>query len=193
MKAKYSFCSLLCLTLFLLCMTGCGKQSAVEQIEQEPAKEVAQMVEVETAVPEETKETDVLSEEAASTEEEATEVPVEEEILDPYVIAVDTTYGKLYYQEQWAEFMKVEQTTEGDILLVHFYAEVNGANYPLFTLSIGGGDGDPAAVLTDADGVQRDVYVIIEEIMEQDSFSEEEQNRLYAMQEEINYVMQNIK
>ena len=192
MKAIRSVYSILCLILVLGVMVGCGKHNTVEQDVQSSVKD-AQTEEIEV-IPAEEEETGVpMKSESEVLQEEIADIPVEQEEIDPYVVFVDTPYGRLFYQEQWAEFMKTEQIKEGDILLVRFCAEIDGVDYPLFSLSIGGGEGEPAAALTDSDGIQRDVYVIIEEIVEQEGFSEEEQNRLYAMQEEINYVMQNIK
>lgn len=133
---------------------------------------------------------------AAQTEPTVAEteaVATEETFADPNIIAVKTPYGKLYYQEQWAEFMKVVQLTEGENLTVRFAAEINGMEYLLFTLDIGAGEGDLVGIITDADGVQRDVFLSVEENIEHAELSQDEQNRLYAMQEEINFVLENLE
>ena len=127
------------------------------------------------------------------TVEETETAATEEMMSDPNIITVKTPYGKLYYQEQWAEFMKVVQLTEGDALTVRFAADFNGMEYPLFTLNIGAGTGDMVGTITDAEGVQRDVFLCVEENMEYAELSEDEQNRLYAMQEEINFVLENLE
>ncbi|MBR5126040.1 MAG: hypothetical protein IKU68_04815 [Oscillospiraceae bacterium] len=174
MDVKRMLACVLSIAALTMVLSGCGGQEET----------------VTTEVP--TVDTEA-TEAAKVTEATAATAPTEEEMIDPNLILVNTVYGKIYYQEQWAEFMKVEQISDNDNLNVRFVAEFNGANYPLFTLVIGTGEGDAAGTLTDADGVQRDVFVQIEESVEYDGLSNEEQDRLYAMQEEINFVMQNLK
>lgn len=109
-----------------------------------------------------------------------------------YVI-VETPYGELYYQDQWEEFMRVEQTQDGSVLRVAFSADINAKIYALFTLEIGGGTGAKLGQLTDANGTKRTVYATVHTIAEDSELSADELNRLYAMQEDINYVMQYLK
>ena len=169
------FTSGLCLILLLSVFTGCGKseEKKTQAPEEKPAMET------------------VMQTEAAMKTEAVAET--EEDVQIPYAIAVNTPYGRIYYQEQWAEFMKVEQFSEADVLHVRFAAEINGADYPLFTLVVGAAEEDAVAQLTDADGVQRNVQVHMEEIGDNAGLSVEEQNRLCAMQEEINFVIENLK
>lgn len=122
--------------------------------------------------------------------EEMVEAPEEE---DTNTVTVHTEYGDMYFQEQWAEFMKTEQVMEDEVLTVSFMAEFNGQRYLLFKISVGAGEGDPVTQITDADGVQRDVFVVFEELLEYDELAQDEQNCLYAMQEEINFVVENLK
>lgn len=122
--------------------------------------------------------------------EAPTEVPTEP---DDGRVRVHTKYGKLYYQDQWADFMRTVQTEEGKNLVVSFVAEFDGVKYPLFHLTIGEYDGDPIGQLTDAQGVKRNVFVTMEEIGELSQLTEGEQNRLFAMQEEINFIIENLE
>ena len=124
------------------------------------------------------------------TVEEVVSVSVEEE--ETNTVTVHTEYGDLYFQEQWSEYMKTEQAMDGDVLAVSFMAEFNGQRYSLFEIIIGSGEEDPAAWITDEAGVQRDVSVVFEEVLEHEELSQEEQNRLYAMQEDINFVIENL-
>lgn len=175
MGNRRMFTSGLCLLLILAAFTGCGKSE-----------------EKKTQVPEEKPAMETVMQTGAAMETEAV-AETEEGVRIPNAIAVSTPYGKIYYQEQWAEFMKVEQLSEDDILRVRFVAEINGADYPLFALNIGTAEEDAIAQLTDADGVQRNVQVIMEENGDYQGLSAEEQNRLCAMQEEINFVIENLK
>ena len=174
---KKSWIFLVLISLFLMtALAGCAGE------EQQPT--IATVAQAEQTEP---------TEPAAEETEAAAPAATEEVVLDPNVVVVSTPYGNLYYQEQWAEFMKVVQLTEGEKLTVSFSAEINGMDYPLFLLEIGEAAGDPVGTLTDAQGVQRNVYLTVEENMEHTQLPQDEQNRLYAMQEEINYVLENLK
>ena len=200
MNKKHALGSALCLVVLLAVLTGCGGPGEAGNAETTAglqSTEATNGLEVTTATQTteltENLETTVGEQATVGSDEKEVILQTEDEILDPNVVAVNTPYGRLYYQEQWAEFMKVEQVTEDGLLYAHFVTELNGANYPLFTLLIGTAEGDASAQLTDADGVQRNVYVQIEEFVNVESLSAEEQDRLYAMQEEINFVIENIQ
>jgi hypothetical protein len=70
---------------------------------------------------------------------------------------------------------------------------LNDHEYPLFTVNIGGGEGSEAGKLTDAQGKERIVYIDASEIKEEEELTANEQNRLYAMQEDINYVVDHLQ
>lgn len=117
--------------------------------------------------------------------------PAETEGL-PYV-QVSTPYGDLYYQDQWEEYMVTEQEDTGDGVKVTFSACINGMTYPLFYVTIGSGEGALVGELTGPDGAKREVYVRSNEMEEISELSDSERNRLYAMQEDINYIIENLK
>lgn len=102
---------------------------------------------------------------------------------------VHTAYGDLCYQEQWASFMKTTETTEGEGVVISFETEINGVTYRLFTITIGAENGTYVGVLTDDAGVSRDVYASVEELELAEDLTDTEAHRLYAMQEDINYVI----
>ena len=107
-------------------------------------------------------------------------------------ITVETEYGDLYYQEQWVEFMKTETKLEEDVLKVDFKAEIEGSIYDLFQLSIGVADEEAMGTLKDSEGNERKVSVMLYELEQKSELSEDEMNRLYALQEEINFVMEHL-
>lgn len=108
-------------------------------------------------------------------------------------IEVSTKFGKLYYQDQWEDYMRVELTEEDTHATAAFVAEIEGVKYSLFQLVIGQSDGEPVSQITDDQGEKHDVFVYMEEIIGIDSLTEGEQNRLFAMQEEINYIIESLK
>ncbi len=120
--------------------------------------------------------------------EAAVVVPVDDD-----VIAVETPYGNLYYQEQWSEYMYTEQTMENDTLTVHFQAQIADVRYPLFRVTIGYAPGDPIAQITDSEGGKHDVFAEVEEQLEHPELSDTDQRLLYAMQEDINFIFEHIQ
>lgn len=134
-----------------------------------------------------------------ATKEDATEMVSSDEAEQeeqeelPENVTVSTEYGEIYYQYEWINYMKIDQTQDGDTITVAFSADIDGATYPLFQLKIGSDEEEVHGQLTDSKGNQRNVYVSMNELIMPEGLSEGEQNRLYAMQEEINYILQNMK
>lgn len=108
-------------------------------------------------------------------------------------VTVSTKYGNLYYQDQWEDVMITELTEKDTCVVVDFVAEINGVRYPLFCVILGQSEGDPVGQITDAQGGKHDVFVHMEEIGGIADLTEGEQNRLFAMQEEINFVIESLE
>lgn len=138
-------------------------------------------------------ETQPSQETQATQPTEITEPGASESIEDLNVGVVTTPYGTLYYHEQWRTYMQTHQQMEGDTLTVSFLAKINEVEYPLFQVIIGHPDAEPMAQLTDEQGIKRNVYVTVEEYPEYAQLDEGNQRLLYAMQEEVNFVFENIK
>lgn len=108
-------------------------------------------------------------------------------------IVIDTGYGSLYFPEQWRELLKTERKTLESSVIIDFNAVVNGTTYPLFTVTVGDdGEGSSVGVLTDKNGTTRNVYMKLIPLDMDASLSEGEQNRLYAIQEDVNYLIDNL-
>ena len=161
----------LCLLLCLLVVTGCGRK---------PVQNEALPESVETTAPAET---------VAASEET---VPTETEPRYD-VVVVNTAYGDLCYQEQWYEHMRVRQEEQGDLIQARFLAEFNGVEYALFELMLGVPEEEAYAFITDQAGTVRGVGVNFLELGEYPELSEDDRNQLFAMQEDINFVIENIK
>ncbi len=104
-------------------------------------------------------------------------------------VTVTTDYGNLYYQDQWIEFMSVHQGMDGNVLTVSFFGKVEEQQYPLFRLLIGDRPGEPVGMITDATGVKRSVYLEMMDWGDISQLSSTHQNRLFALKEEINYII----
>lgn len=107
-------------------------------------------------------------------------------------ISVETIYGTLYYPEQWAEFAQIDQEEEDGVVSVFFSAAFDDEHYSLFTVKIDGSDGAYAGQITDKSGDTHDVRVIMEKLNGIDELPENEKNRLYAMQEDLNFVIEHL-
>ncbi len=163
----------LCLMLVVAVTMGCFAGSGSDQ----PGRTQGEAVQASTqAAPAET-----MQDTAAAETEEAD------------YIAIGTQYGVLYYPEQWDEFLVTTQIPSGDVITVAFAAAIGEGEYPIFQVSIGGGEGVEVGVLTDEAGNQRAVYLNVDEILEYPELTEGEQQRLYAMQEDLNYLIDNLK
>lgn len=110
-------------------------------------------------------------------------------------IVVETKNGDIKYSDQWEEFARTEVTEENEISEVVFSAEINGNSYKLFEVVINGDEskGEYVGDVTDKDGQTHKVYIKMESIEQDDNLSDEEMNRLYAMQEDINYIIDNLE
>lgn len=114
-----------------------------------------------------------------------------ETISSDFVIQTD--YGDLHYPDQWREYVKTIQEKKSDTIKVTFEFEVDKSDYKLFEILIGGDNGEIIGKLTDNNGIQRNVYLRVAELPMNSSLDEAEQNRFYAMQEDLNYLIDNLK
>lgn len=169
---------LLCIfCVFLLVLTGCTRVD-------DPSTNPATQEQIGTT-------TEIIQSTQATQQEET--VSVTEEPIDPNCVIVNTHLGNLQYQDQWTEFMQTEQHREGDNLVVSFSAKIGDTDFALFDIIIGELEEEPVGQITDRKGVVRDVYLELKEIVGTDILTENEKNRLYAMQEDINYIIENLK
>ena len=76
---------------------------------------------------------------------------------------------------------------------VKFITEQDGKTYTLFALSIGEEVGQLAGTLTDKRGTSRDVYVTVYDLGDISELALDKQDQLYAMQEAVNVVVENLK
>lgn len=120
-------------------------------------------------------------------EEDAQEDQSEDEDM-----VIHTDYGDLYYPEQWSAYLKTEQNMEDDSLQVSFSAHLEDQDFLMFQVTIGDSEDTEVGELTDSSGTKRKVYMSVVEIEPGADLSEEEQQRLYAMQEDLNYLIDHL-
>lgn len=123
-----------------------------------------------------------------------TEGAVEPAALAPSdAMTVDTALGSLYYPDQWNDFISVEEDSQEGFSSVLYQADFEGTKYDLFKVGIDTGDGQKVGTLTDENGVMHEVYILMYSVDGIEGLSPTEQDRLYAMQEGVNYLVENLK
>lgn len=164
------------LTLFLavlLLLSACGKKKSAEITVPETTAAV------ETTVPATT-----VPETTAATEPETLPVPAEDHIIS-------TLYGDLHFPGDWAPFLKTEITENP--YTVTFFAVLDGRDNPqkLFSLTFGGKAEEAAAAVRTGDGYVA-LAVINEDFIPDDTWTDQEVNIVFTMQEALNTVLENL-
>ena len=106
----------------------------------------------------------------------------------PEDLRIETPYITLVYPGQWAEKLQVDKRT-GDPYWVIFSARLeSGAVQELFSLGFGGGLETSVGVIK-ASGQEVPVHISVTDILPDESWTPEEINMVYAMQEAMNDVL----
>lgn len=112
---------------------------------------------------------------------------------DDFDLVVHTEYGDLHYPERWQEYVTIRQEQSGNTIAVTFETKSGEETYELFKILIGNDSSDVVGSLTDDTGTQRNVYLNVEELPADSGLEDTEQTRFYAMQEDLNYLIDNLK
>lgn len=135
---------------------------------------------------------EIVTQQPAATAKQGEDPQNAEVTEDGGMMEVGTEYGTLYYPARWKDALVTAQEKSEETLTVDFSASVEGKEYRLFQVVIGGQEGDSAGMLTDNAGTARNVQLSVEEISGIEELSEEQQNQLYAMQEGVNDLLENL-
>ena len=108
-------------------------------------------------------------------------------------LVILTAYGDLHYPESWQEYVIIRQNQRGDDIVVTFSSKFEERECTLFEVTIGSEDGSLVGMLKAADGTQRNVYLRVTPMPENAGWTEAEENRFYAMQEDLNYLLDHLK
>lgn len=117
-------------------------------------------------------------------------MPPEEEFEDTTTLSeINTGFGTLYIPQKYEQLLKAEVDSD----TIKFITEQDGKTYTLFDLRIGKEVGQLAGTLTDKRGTSRDVYVTVYDLGDISELAQDKQDQLYAMQEAVNVVVENLK
>lgn len=119
-------------------------------------------------------------------------IPIGDTLDLSAVAGVQTDFGTLFVPEQYLPAMKSDIKMEDDGCVVRFSTEQDGKSFDLYSIAIGVESGEYVGELTDDSGVKRAVYVELFEL-DMDGRSPEQQDQLYALQESVNAVIENLK
>ena len=95
-------------------------------------------------------------------------------------------------EEVLREYVTIWQEQSSDTITVVFETKSGEKTYELFRILIGEGTGEVAGRLTDDDGTQRNVYLRAQELPEDSGLEGSELVRYYAMQEDLNYLIDHL-
>ena len=108
-------------------------------------------------------------------------------------MAIELPFCTLYYPGEYTEGLRVEQSGESFSKTVDFYGTVAGMEQLLFSVYFCGTEGIPVGILETEEGIMMDVTVSMSELKLKDSWTAEEIDRICAMQESMNFVLENLK
>ena len=107
-----------------------------------------------------------------------------DEMLEQEATVIETGEVRLFFPEKWSEQVRTEEV-EGETRVVKFYGKVEGKEeVELFDIVFGEADGILIGTLDDTE-----VYLIFHDVEFDPDWTEEEQNEIYAMQEDVNYTI----
>lgn len=132
-----------------------------------------------------------------STEKQETEIPAvtqNEEIQNDKekMTEITVNYGILHYPAEWEQILLIEESEDNGIDYIQFETKAGEDVILLFKVIICSEEGDSVGTITDSEGSVRNVFVEINDLGDLSEYDEETQNRLYAMQEAVNELMEQL-
>lgn len=107
-------------------------------------------------------------------------------------IPIDTPYGELFFSEEWNDFLEVKVSDKTNYTIA-FYTNLEKEKIKLFSVVFGSDSkGELLGTIDDQWGETREVSIIINELKGMENISEENRDVGYAMQEEVNDIIEQI-
>ena len=121
-------------------------------------------------------------------------VPPEDDSEDLNKLSeISTDYGTLYVPQRFKKLLQTEVSSGKNGGTVKFSVQQDGKTYKLFDVSIGDEVGQLVGTLTDNNGTSRNVYVTVYDLGDISKLENDKQDQLYALQEAVNAVAENLK
>lgn len=123
---------------------------------------------------------------------EVDQVVVEEtDAVSPDELQIETDIGTLVFPGKWEDYLSTELVD--DYALEFHCCLLEHDPVLVFTVLLRSEDGDIISSITDADGVQHTLSVWIANPVFDESWSQAEVDTVYAMQEDLNYLLEALK
>lgn len=105
-------------------------------------------------------------------------------------VKIRTPYGDILLEETWVPYLRYE-LTKGDVTVLAFSAQIGESDVKLFDLQFGTEE-NLAGYLTADSGERVPVGVVVHEIVPADSWSQENADLAYMMQDAVNTVLEQL-
>lgn len=117
-----------------------------------------------------------------------TQTPTTPPSTDPVDFAIDTPYCELHYPAKWASELELA-VDDSQGYSVAFYGKVGGSRIHLFTVYFGGSQGIFVKTIQAPGAGEVEVRIDISELTVDDAWSDADARRIFAMQEDMNYLL----
>lgn len=108
-------------------------------------------------------------------------------------VEIKTPVGSLYYPEEWADYLGIDENTEDGNYSAVFYSIADESKIQIFAIHIGAaGNGYLMGSVKNADGEEVNVWADVKEIESKPEWTDEESDRISAMQNRVNDIMDQI-
>lgn len=133
---------------------------------------------------------DALTAEAKNPQPESPVIATQPASVDTVdYIQIETPCCTLYYPARWSSTLWYEHDdSQEDVYKVHFYGKVNDREAMLFSIYLGGDEGEQLGAVMGADGVPVPVNLLMAEL-DLEGWDEESAEVIYAMQEASNQLI----
>lgn len=112
-----------------------------------------------------------------------------EEVIQEDGFVIETPVVDLYYPKKWEDKVRIEKVS-GDIQMVQFFATLEGKpEIHLFDICFGGEDGYTLGYLNLDKSNPIEVKIISYDFEVGEEWTTEEENDIYGMQYDINYIL----
>lgn len=134
------------------------------------------------------------AEETASAKagQSASDVTLDETETETQMTEYQSSVGVIAYPAAYEDEFIIEEQQEAGEQLILFSTQIDGEAYPLFNLVISDDASDSEWTVTDKDGATHAVSVVMSEL-ETDGLTQQQQDKLFSMQECVNEVLSNLQ
>lgn len=106
---------------------------------------------------------------------------------------IKTGLGTLYIPKKYEQLMQTNINDGDGSCTIDFFSVLDGKQYDLFEISIGEEKGQYVGTITGKKGDSHDVFVEVYDLGDISGLPQDKSDQLYAMQEAVNTVVENLK